>query len=230
MFTRKKHSLYKITSAILLMTFVFLIPGSVFAFDDVTNGNVEEVILYEENGNLYECILEKGENCCEGIIYEIVGEDKIFCDDFIITTNGYNEIYKNGELIATFTVDDSNTEFCPMELYPEYFTTGKIDFSKNVDNIAVATSIFLAISQANPYISVGAAVFTPIATEIVKSKMSTGWYQVRSQMETFPQNVPTEFFGAIYKTDYRYTIYKSTEMISANRIGNPIYDVYYAMP
>lgn len=60
--------------------------------------------------------------------------------------------------------------------------------------------------------------------------MKTGWYQVRSQIELPPTNVPDEYWGALYRIDYRYTVYKTSEMILSNRIGDTVYDSYYAMP
>lgn len=228
MVPKKCYVFHKIVAVILLVMFIFVVPGAVFASDDMAEKNVEKSFLYEEHGRQYECVIEKGENHCKGIIYEIVEGDRIYCEDFIITINN-NGIYKNGELIANYTIDNSNQEIYPMKLYPEQFTSGKIDFSKETNIAGVAISIYMTISKANPYISIAVSVFTPIATDIWNSHMNTGWYQVRSQIELPPTNVPAEYWGALYRIDYRYTVYKTSEMILANRIGSTIYDTYYAM-
>ena len=94
---------------------------------------------------------------------------------------------------------------------------------------SVALGIYTAIAGVNPAISVAVTVFTPIAAAIVEDKLPSTYYQVRSQLETFPTNVPPEYFGAVTKIDYQYSLYKTTTLTSQNQIGSTVYDVYYGM-
>ena len=131
----------------------------------------------------------------------MVTQEKSLYDQFTIT-RVENALYMNNTQIAVIDDATMDNTVMPMEVYPYTYTHGEVDFTDQ-------------ITAASWYLS---------------NQMNTGYYQVRMQLETFPENVPPEYTGAVTKIDYLYTLYKSGEMTSNNRAATPVSDVYYGMP
>lgn len=165
------------------------------------DGYVIEQYTYEENGKQLECTLRIMENKIVGVVYEIGDSGKSLYDQFTIT-RVENALYMNNTQIAVIDDATMDNTVMPMEVYPYTYTHGEVDFTDQ-------------ITAASWYLS---------------NQMNTGYYQVRMQLETFPENVPPEYTGAVTKIDYLYTLYKSGEMTSNNRAATPVSDVYYGMP
>jgi hypothetical protein len=234
----------KMIAVITCICFVFLCSGTAFAnepmeIDDISNISsysilqgddyVIEQYTYEENGKQLECTLRIMENEIVGVVYELRDMDKYLYDQFTISRID-NGIYMNDIQIADISDITLDNTVMPMEVYAPTYSHGEVDFTAQITAASMAASIYLAIAATNPWIGVASAVFLPAATWYLSNQMNTGYYQIRMQLETFPENVPPEYTGAITKVDYLYTLYKSAEMVSSNRAADPVSDVYYGMP
>lgn len=199
-------------------------------FDFLQTAGYEQSFIYEENGHNFECFFKETSNGFDGIVYKLENGEKIFYDQFCITSDNNGNVWIDGVLFVEVEQENIEGEIMPLELYPYQYHHGRVNHSSGMTIASVALGIYTAIAKVNPAISVAVTVFTPIATVIVEDKLSSTYYQVRSQLETFPTNVPPEYSGAVTKIDYQYTLYRSTDLTSQNQIGSTVYDVYYGMP
>lgn len=234
----------KMIAVITCICFVFLCSGTAFAnepieINDISNissynvlqgeNYVIEQYIYEENGKQLECTLRIMENEINGVVYELSDTGKYLYDQFTISRID-SGIYMNDIQIAHINNVTPDNTVMPMEVYDPTYSHGEVDFTAQITAASMAASIYLAIATTNPWIGVLSAVFLPAASWYLSNQMNTGYYQVRSQLETFPANVPPEYIGAVTKVDYLYTLYKSAEMVPSNRAADPVSDVYYGMP
>ena len=198
-------------------------------FDFLQTAGYEQSFIYEENGQNFECFFKETSNGFDGVVYKLENGEKIFYDQFCITRDNNGNVWIDDVLFAEPEQENIEDEIMPLELYPYQYHHGKIDHSTGMTVASVALGIYTAIAGVNPALSVAVTVFTPIAAAIVEDKLPSTYYQVRSQLETFPTNVPPEYFGAVTKIDYQYSLYKTTTLTSQNQIGSTVYDVYYGM-
>lgn len=205
----------KIMAAVLLAVFCIVSPGAVFATEI---DEYHEVFQYEENGKLYECVLTGTAGTLTGEIYKINGETKEYDSKFVV--------YEND--IETQMTDDG---VMPMEVYPVTYHSGTVKFNQNGWTIAkIATEILAMVRGINPITSLAASTFLDVAQIIHEDNLPIVYYLLAQQLETFPTDVPSGYYGAVTKIDYDYNFYSLTEKTPENLIGGPYHDVYYGMP
>lgn len=182
--------------------------------------NYEYVDLIYEDGTIYS----------ELYVIESDGS-RTLTESFTITTNGKDEIYMDGVLVATITETSSTGEgdISPLELYPIRNEQGIIDMNPlSWTTAQVIHIIVTAIMLKNPLAVIGEGLLYMGANHIANERIEKVPYNLDTQLETFPSDVPFEYQGAITKVEYWLTLYDS--YYSSSNLIDSIHGFNYGMP
>lgn len=206
---KMKH--YLTIVLVIACSIVFVCPA--YANTNSTEGYYSVNGSFTEDGINYEytdLVYEDGSIYSELYVVEADGS-KTLSDSFTITNNDIDEIYLNGELAATIdpSQDLSEMEIVPYDMFPYRHAEGPI-------------------TSLNPLTSTPFQLM--VASEIIDQKVPNVFFVADYRLETFPSDVPPEYFGAITKTEYWIDIYKGGYFNPQNQVGDTIHGFSYGMP
>lgn len=237
----KKKTFNKTIVVITLITFIFSAPIAVFA--NTTNNSTENNLInenlslkehftYEEAGKNIDCYVYETPNGLNFIAYELdsTGE-KILYEEFYVTSDENGDIWIDDTLIFDQSVSGLEDNISTAELYPIKESHGEVENSNNLFTaLKLGTAFYTTFSKLNPAIGLAVSLFVDIAVDYLEEASGvTAFYCMKSQLETFPTNVPSEYTGAVTRTDYEYNIYRATYLTPQYFVGGES-ETIYAMP
>ena len=166
-------------------------------------------------------------------LYRVNNDGTKELKESLIVENNGETIYVNGELAAKVNQSvDRGDEAIGYDLYPPNYANGTITDLNPLtsSSFTIANILFSSLNLIPVGANLTIQAFIFIASKIIDKNLTKVWFFEKSQLETFPTNVPPGCEGAITRIDYAVDYYRTAVMTETNRIGNKIIDTYYDMP
>lgn len=123
-------------------------------------------------------------------------------------------------------------EIVPYDMFPYRHAEGPITSLNPLTStpFQIAHLIVAAILLQAPGLVIAEGLMLMVASEIIDQKVPNVFFVADYRLETFPSDVPPEYFGAITKTEYWIDIYKGGYFNPQNKVGDTIHGFSYGMP